>query len=270
METFDTRYLFLNIYSLQLSFTYGYQIFTNGQLLHTDNFIFILHNNKSTTRMKTSFESLLENVIPEINFLTAAGAGLKPGSVLESLEKDIVAGYLPDYIKDVPVMKDKTFELVREPYDVRLQEIDGSTSNDAAITLMKFLGLKYNSQYTYRIGFDIKEITSVKFAENLDKIAFEIALDQLKSSNKQSRKIFKRFKGHILVLRVLYATEFEVSVEVDKGNGFEADVNVENVSIEGDLTAKKKENSMLISGNPKVPFGVIGYKIKGNKLKEVD
>jgi hypothetical protein len=57
---------------------------------------------------------------------------------------------------------------------------------------------------------------------------------------------------------------------VDKGNGFEADVNVENVSIEGDLKAEKKENSMLISGNPKVPFGVIGYKIKGNKLKEVD
>ena len=122
--------------------------------------------------MKTSFESLLEDVIPEINFLTASGAGLKPGSVLESLEKDIIAGYLPDYIKEVPVIKDKTFELTKEPYDVRLQEIDGSTSNDAAIVLMKFLGLKYNSEYTYQIDFDIKEITSVKFAENLDKITF--------------------------------------------------------------------------------------------------
>ena len=69
-------------------------------------------------------------------------------------------------------MKNKTFELTREPYDVRLQEIDGSTSNDAAIVLMKFLGLKYNSEYTYQIDFDIKEITSVKFAENLDKITF--------------------------------------------------------------------------------------------------
>ena len=220
--------------------------------------------------MKTSFESLLENVIPEINFLTATGAGLKPGAVLESLEKDIVAGYLPDFLKDVPSMKDKTFELIREPYDVRLQEIDGSTSNDAAITLMKFLGLKYNSEYIYRIDFDIKEITSVKFAENLDKIAFEIALDQLKNLNKENRQIFKRFKGHILVLRVLYATEFQVSVEVDKGNGFVADIDVKNISIEGDVKTEKKENTLLISGNPKVPFGVIGYKIKGNKLKEVD
>ena len=220
--------------------------------------------------MKTSFESLLENVIPEINFLTASGSGLKPGAVLESLEKDIVAGYLPDFIKDVPVMKDKTFELIKEPYDVRLQEIDGSTSNEAAISLMKFLGLKYNNEFTYRIAFDIKEITSVKFAENLDKIAFEIALDQLKNSNKGNRKIFKRFKGHILVLRVLYATEFEVSVEVDKGSGFEADFDVKNVTIEGDVKTERKENTLLISGNPKVPFGVIGYKIKGNKLKEVD
>lgn len=217
--------------------------------------------------MKTSFESLLEDVIPEINFLTASGAGLKPGSVLESLEKDIVAGYLPDYLKEVPVMKDKTFELTREPYDVRLREIDGTTSNDAAITLMKFLGLKYNSEYTYKIDFDIKEITSVKFAENLDKITFEIALDQLKKVNKS---IFKRFKGHLLVLRVLYATKFEVSVKVDRGNGFEADLDVKNVTIEGGADLKKKENTLLVSGNPKVPFGVIGYKIKGNKLKEVD
>ena len=220
--------------------------------------------------MKTSFESLLENVIPEINFLTAAGAGIKPGVVLESLEKDIVAGYLPDYLKEVPVMKDKTFELIKEPYDVRLQEIDGSTSNEAAVSVMKFLGLKYNSDFEYRVGFDIEEITSVKFAENLDKIAFEIALDQLKNSGKQNKKIFRRIKGHILVLRVLYATEFQVTIEVDKGNGFEADLDVKNVSIEGDVKTEKKENTLMISGNPKVPFGVIGYKIKGNKLKEVD
>ena len=72
------------------------------------------------------------------------------------------------------------------------------------------------------------------------------------------------------MLRVLYATKFEVSVKLDKGNGFEADIDVKNVTIEGNVDLKKKENSLLVSGNPKVPFGVIGYKIKGNKLKEVD
>jgi hypothetical protein len=220
--------------------------------------------------MKTSFETLLEGVIPEINFLTAAGKGIEPGHVLESLEKDIVAGYLPDYLKSVPVMKDKNLDLMREPYDIRLDEIEGSTSSDSAISVMNFLGLKYQKNLSYKIDFDIKEITSVKFSENLDKIFFEIALSQLKKSGKESKSIFRRFKGHILVLRVLYASEFAITVEVDKGNGFEADIDVKSIEIDGDLEIKKKENTLLVSGNPEVPFGVIGYKIKGNKLKEVE
>ena len=220
--------------------------------------------------MKTSFESLLEETIPEINFLTAAGAGIEPGHVLESLEKYIVAGYLQDYLRDVPVMKNKKFELEREPYDLRIDEIEGTTSNDAALSVMKFLGLKYKKDLDYKIDFEIKEITSVKFAENLDKITFEIALSQLKKTNADSRSIFKRFKGHILVLRVLYATSYEISVSVNKGHGYKADVDVKNVDVSGELTVEKKENTLLVSVNPKVPFGVIGYKIKGNKLKEVD
>jgi hypothetical protein len=140
--------------------------------------------------MKTSFETLLEGVIPEINFLTVGGKGIKPGHVLESLEKDIVAGYLPEYLKSVPVMKDKNLDLMREPYDIRLDEIEGSTSSDSAISVMNFLGLKYQKNLSYKIDFDIKEITSVKFSENLDKIFFEIALSQLKKTDKESKSIF--------------------------------------------------------------------------------
>ena len=235
-----------------------------------DPFIINLMSIKSINTMKTSFETLLENVIPEINFLTAAGSGLKPGHVLESLEKDIVAGYLPDFLKDVPIFRGKDFKLSEEHYDIRLQEVDGTSSQESALSLMDFLGLKYNKNFTYRLEFEINEITSIKFAENLDKISFEIALEQLKRSGKGSKRIFKRIKGHFLVLRVLYATSFEVKIEVDKGSGFEADVNIENVSVEGAMKAQKKENSLLVSGNPSVPFGVIGYKIKGNKLVEVD
>jgi hypothetical protein len=220
--------------------------------------------------MKTSFESLLEDVIPEINFLTATGAGVKPGSVLESLEKDIIAGYLPDYLMSVPVMQDKSLELIEEPYDLRVDVIEGSTSHEAAIRAMKIFGLKFNKTLTYKIDFEIKGIKSIRFKDNLDKITFEIALNQLKKSEKDNRRIFKRFKGHILVLSVLYATEFKVSVEIDKGHGFEADVDVNNVSMDGNVSIRKKENTMLVSGNPDVPFGVIGYKIKGNQLKEVD
>jgi len=220
--------------------------------------------------MKTSFESLLEDTIPEINFLTAAGADLEPGHVLESLEKDIIAGYLPKFIKQVPIMQGQKFELISEPYDISVDEIEGTSTDDAAISVMKFLGLKYNRELKYKIDFDIKELTSVKFADNLDKITFEIALSQLKKTGKESKSIFKRFKGHILVLRVLYATKYEITVNIDKGSGFEADIDVKNVDVEGDLNIERKENTILVSGNPAVPFGVIGYKIKGNKLKEVD
>ena len=220
--------------------------------------------------MKTSFESLLEKAIPEINFLSAAGAGLKPWHVLESLEKDIIVGYLPKFLKKVPVMKGEKFRLTKEPYDISLDKIEGTTSNKAAINVMKFLGLKYNNKLKYKIDFDIQEITSVKFAKNLDKITFEIALSQLKKTDPESKSIFKRFKGHILVLRVLYATKYAITVSVDKGSGYEADLDVKNIDVDGELKVKRQENTILVSGNPAVPFGVIGYKIKGNKLKEVD
>ena len=220
--------------------------------------------------MKTSFESLLEKAIPEINFLSAAGAGLEPGHVLESLAKDIVIGYLPKYLKKMPVMKRQKFKLIEEPYDISLDKIEGTTSGKAAISVLKFLGLKYNKKLKYKIDFDLQEITSVKFADNLDKITFEIALSQLKKTDPESKSIFKRFKGHILVLRVLYATKYRIAVSVDKGSGYEADLEAKNVDIDGELKIKRKENTLLVSGNPLVPFGVIGYKIKGNKLKEVD
>lgn len=220
--------------------------------------------------MKTTFESLLEEIIPEINFLTASGAGIKPGHMLESLEKDIVVGYLPDFIKDLPSMKNKSFELIEEAYDIKLEEVEGTVSHDAAIKVMDLLGLKANHNLTYRLGFELSEITSVKFAYNLDKINFEIALSELKKLNKDSRKIFKRLKGHILVLRVIYANKYEISVEVEKDGNYEADVNVKEVDVSANMNYEKIENTIIVSNNKDVPFGVVGYKIKGNRLKEID
>jgi len=217
--------------------------------------------------MRSSFESLMGEVIPEINFLTASGAGIKPGSVMESLEKDIIIGYLPDFIEDLPSMKNKNFETIREAYDLKIHEIDGSASSDGALKFMDLFGLKYDQSLNYRITFDISEINSVKFAQNLEKINFEIALQEFKAKN---RNIYKRFKGHILVLRVLYANKYEINIEVEKNGKYQADVNLENIEIESNMDFEKKENTLIISGNNTVPFGVVGYKIKGNKLKEID
>jgi len=217
--------------------------------------------------MRTSFESLMGEVIPEINFLTASGAGIKPGSVLESLEKDIVVGYLPDFIKDLPSMKNKSFETIREAYDLKIHDIDGSASSDGALKFMDLFGLKYDRGLNYRITFDIAEISSVKFAQNLEKINFEIALEEFKTHN---RKLFKRFKGHILVLRVLYANRYEISVEVEKNGKYQVDANIESIQVDTNMNFKKKENTLIVSANNAVPFGVVGYKIKGNKLKEID
>jgi len=220
--------------------------------------------------MKTTFESLIEDVIPEINFLTAAGAGIKPGNVLESLEKDIVVGYLIDHIKGTPSMKEKSFNLIKEDYDIRLKEIEGTASQDAALKVMDLLGLKYDRSLNYRIEFDITEMTSVKFAENLEKINFEIALNEFKRLDRNSRKIFKRYKGHILVLRVIYAKEFQIVVEVEKNGEYQADVELKKVDVSAGMSYEKKENTLIISNNSKVPFGVVGFKIKANQLKEID
>ena len=217
--------------------------------------------------MKSTFESLIGEVIPEINFLTASGAGVKPGSVLESLEKDIVIGYLPDFIKDVPSMRGQSFETIREAYDLKIHEIDGFASSDGAFKLMDLFGLKYDRNLNYKISFDIAEISSIKFDKNLEKINFEIALQEFKESN---RSVFKRFKGHILVLRVLYANKYEISIDVEKDGKYLADVEFKNVEISPGLEFEKKENTLIVSGNSDVPFGVVGYKIKGNKLKEID
>lgn len=217
--------------------------------------------------MKTAFESLIEKLIPEINFLTAAGAGIKPGTLLESIEKDIVVGYLPDFIKDVPSMKDKTFENIEEAYDLKVSEINGSESYKAAFKLMELLGLKFDKNLKYKIDFDIEEMTSIKFGQNLDKINFEIALGQLKKIDK---KLFKKIKGYFLVFRVLYANKYKVKIEVEKDGNFEADVNVKNVDVEGNVNFKKENNTLLISKNSEVPFGVIGYIIKKNRLREIN
>jgi hypothetical protein len=217
--------------------------------------------------MRSTFESLMGEVIPEINFLTASGAGIKPGSVLESLEKDIVIGYLPDFIKDLPSMKGKSFETIREAYDLKIHEIDGFASNQGAFQLMDLFGLKYDRNLNYKINFDIAEISSVKFAQNLEKINFEIALEEFRQTN---RAVFKRFKGHILVLRVLYANKYEISVDIEKDGKYQADVDFKNVELNPSMKYEKKENTLIVSSNSEVPFGVVGYKIKGNKLKEID
>jgi len=217
--------------------------------------------------MRSTFESLMGEVIPEINFLTATGAGIKPGSVLESLEKDIVIGYLPDFIKDLPSMKGRSFETVREAYDLKVNEIDGFASSDGAFKLMDLFGLKYDRSLSYKINFDIAEISSVKFAQNLEKINFEIALQEFRETK---RNIFKRFKGHILVLRVLYANKYEISVDIERNGKYEADLEFKNVEVNPSMKFEKKENTLIVSGNSDVPFGVVGYKIKGNKLKEID
>jgi len=217
--------------------------------------------------MKTSFESLIQKLIPEINFLTAAGAGVKPGTLLESMEKDIVVGHLPDFIKNVPLMKDKNFEIIEEAYDLKVNKIEGSESHDAALKLMDFLGLKFDKNLKYKIDFEIEEMTSTKFGQNLDKINFEIALGQLKKINK---KLFKKIKGYFLVFRVLYANKYKVSIEVEKEGDFEADVDVKNVDVEANVNFEKENNTLLISKNSEVPFGVIGYIIKKNRLREIN
>ncbi len=217
--------------------------------------------------MSTSFETIMEKKIPEINFFSASGTSIRPGSVLESLDKDIEYGYLPKYIKDFHQFEEMKFDTIEEPYNLYTQEISGEVEFGAAAKFMKLVGLKFDGHKNYKIKFEITGITAKRFKEDIQALDLELALAELKKSNK---KIFKKFKKHFLVMKALYADEYRVTVEVEKGGSFEADVNAQSVDVEGSAHFKKKENSLIVSQNSSVPFGVIGYKIKSGTLKEID
>ncbi len=217
--------------------------------------------------MSASFESIMEKKIPEINFLSASGTTIRPGSVLESLDKDLEYGYLPKYIQDHYLFKNKKFDTIEGPYDILLKDIRGEVEFGAAAKFMNLVGLKFNSNKNYKLNFEITDIRAIRFREDILPVDLELALNHLRKSNKS---IFKKFKNRFLVTKVLYANQYKVTVEVEKGGSFEADVNVQSVDVEIGAKFKKKENSLIVSQNSSVPFGVIGYKIKARKLKEVD
>jgi hypothetical protein len=198
--------------------------------------------------MSASFETIMEKNISEINFFSASGSNVRPGSILESLDKDIEWGYLPNYMKNYPPFADKTFETRESPYNILLKKISGEVELDAAVNFMKIVGLKFDARKKYKIEFAITDIISKGFKEDLTPMDFELALNHLKKSNK---KLYRKAQGHFLVFKVLYAKEYRVNIE-------------------GSAKFKKTENSILVSQNNSVPFGVIGYKIKPNRLKEVD
>lgn len=216
--------------------------------------------------MSNTFEKLLEKQLSELNFLTTSGADIKPGSVLESLEKDIVIGYLPKYLKETSINEDslKTEEI---PYDIKLDKLSGITSAEGALDVMKMFGIKYNKNKTYKIDLEITGITAVRFANDIDKIDFEIALEEFAEQN---RKIFRKFKNHFLVTKVVYADSFIITIETEKNGKFEADSTFNEVNFGGETKVEKKENAILVSNNKEIPFGVECYKIKNGKLKEKD
>lgn len=216
--------------------------------------------------MRNAFEKLLEKKIPELNILTAVGADVRPGSVLESLEKDNIIGYLPKYLGGSVIDKN-SLEVNEVPYDIHLDKLSGITSADGALDIMKSVGLKFDSKRSYKIDLEIKGISSLTFANDISKIDFEIAIHKFAKENKD---VFKRFKNHFLVIRVLYANEFKISVETEKNGKFEAETSLKDIEFNGNANVKKEGNAILVSNNKEIPFGVVCYKIKRGKLKEKD
>lgn len=211
--------------------------------------------------MKPSYQSILEKIVPEVDFLSATGAGVRPGTILESLEKDIEIGYLPKYLKGLESMTNENFKTKKEPYQLSISSAGGKVSHGGALKFMDTFGLKYQRDETYQITFKFNEVSSVRFANDLSKIDLERALAELK---KQDRKLFARIRGHFVVLRVLYAKSYEINIEVEKNGSFEASGSANGIEAEAEMRISKKDDMLLVSNNYKVPFGVIAYKIKGN------
>ncbi len=132
---------------------------------------------------------------------------------------------------------------------------------------MSYLGLEYDSKKSYKIDLEISGITSIKFANDINKIEFELAIEQLAKKN---RAVYKKFKNHFLITRVIYAESFKITVDIEKEGQFEADNKLEGIDFKGLGEVVKKENAIIVSKNKNMPFGVHSFKIKRRKLKEKD
>ncbi len=210
--------------------------------------------------MARSFESILEDIIPEANFITISDTRLVPGAILKSQEDDTWT----DNIKTVLVpefFQEDDFQTKLFPANFNLAQATGKFSGSAALSLLRILNLKVGGGREFELEIKVEEVKARHYeSEKMGFLAFEKALRSFKEKDKNTFKLLKR---RFLVFTSYYASQFRL--EFTSGSNLEAEVGFDNESIAVNVGAemKKESNGVLVSNNNAVPFAVSGYRISG-------
>ena len=210
--------------------------------------------------MARSFESILEDIIPEANFITISDTRLVPGAILKSQEDDTWT----DNIKTVLVpefFQEDDFQTKLFPANFNLAQATGKFSGSAALSLLSILNLKVGGGREFELEIKVEEVKARHYeSEKMGFLAFEKALRSFKEKDKNTFKLLKR---RFLVFTSYYASQFRL--EFTSGSNLEAEVGFDNESIAVNVGAemKKESNGVLVSNNNAVPFAVSGYRISG-------
>ena len=213
--------------------------------------------------MAKSIEALLEDKIPEINFLTVSDPRIVPGSILESKEIDQWIGTARSVL--VPPFEREDFETEVFPASLNLQGVSGSFSGDRALDLLGNLGFGLKRKVQFELKIEVSQVKVRQFSSDLlGKSDLEAAFRNLR---KRDGKTFKSLKGCFLVMKSYYASQFELEFCQSSETVAEIGASTSPLDLNADIEAShkieitKQDNIILVHNNDAIPFGVFGYEI---------
>ncbi|MEO0409273.1 MAG: hypothetical protein AAF289_18170 [Cyanobacteria bacterium P01_A01_bin.135] len=202
-------------------------------------------------------EQLLDQALPEINFLKVTNPKIIPGAILESPEVDQWIGNIRYLLGDD--FSDTDFETELVPAGVNLKEAKGSFSGEVAVNVLNALGinLKRQSQFTLNL-----EISQVKFrhfrSDKLGVIQLERAVKRMK---REDEATYRSLRGRFLVFSSYYASQFKLQFDSSAGTGATVNLQADLDGADLELDILSQDNVVLVNNNETIPFGVFGYKI---------
>ncbi len=208
--------------------------------------------------MARGFERILEDIIPEANFLTVSDTRVKPGALLYSQDNDtytdtIKTCLVPDFFQA------DDFQTILVSGEFALESAMGKFSGSAALSLLGFLNIKVGGGREFELEVKVEEVKVRHYvSEKMGLINFEKSLRKLKE---EDRETFKLIKNRFLVFSSFYASQFRL--QFASGSQLEGEVEFDNEEIAVKVGANmKKENAgVLVSNNDAIPFAVSGYRI---------
>lgn len=208
--------------------------------------------------MTTQFEKILSRVLPEANFLTIADNRYVPGALLKSEDIDLFTDEIQSFLS--PPFQPDDFETELAPANFILAEANESFSDNAALSVLSFLGLSIGRKREFSMKISVEELRVRRYKKSkMGHDAFETALRIFKADNEDRFK--SSLRGRFLVFNSFYASKFRL--EFSSGSGLESEVKVANpgASVGANLEIEKEAGGVLVSNNIQIPFAVSGFRV---------